>query len=104
MFMRITWGRLKPGGWADYERAYAAAVTSQAYPGLRHRFLIQDVAQPDSGFSITVWESEGAMTAYEQDPARQSEVERSMRHLFSGQFNTQRCRVALAESFDRDAP
>jgi heme-degrading monooxygenase HmoA len=99
MFMRITWGRLKPGSFDEYARAYAAAVTSNAYPGLRHRFLIQDIAQPDTGFSITVWATREAMEAYEADPARQSEVERSMRHLFSGQFNTQRCRVVHAESF-----
>ena len=100
MFMRITWGRLKPGAWDEYEKAYVKAVSAKKYAGLKHRFLIQDVAQPDSGFSITVWDSEASLKAYEQDAARNADVEKTMRHLFSGQFNTQRCRVALAESFD----
>lgn len=95
MFMRIVWGRLKPGRWSAYEKAYKAA-TRDAAPGLLQRYLIRDVIQPDAGFSITVWETEADMMSYERDETRRDRTLAPMREFFTGEFNVQRCMVAHA--------
>jgi hypothetical protein len=46
MIMRMTWGKLRPGTWQEYEQAYHATVEGQAIPGLRGRWLAQDVQDP----------------------------------------------------------
>ena len=55
MMMRMTWGQLRPGCWQEYEQAYRAAVADTAAPGLRGRWLAQDVHDPDGGFAVSVW-------------------------------------------------
>ena len=50
MIMRITWGKLRPGTWAEYEQAYHATVAGKTVPGLRGRWLAQDINDPDGGF------------------------------------------------------
>ena len=43
MIMRITWGKLRAGTWQDYEQTYRATMAGKAIPGLRGRWLAQDV-------------------------------------------------------------
>ena len=47
MIMRITWGKLRAGCWQEYEQAYRATVADKAVPGLRGRWLAQDVQDPE---------------------------------------------------------
>ena len=56
MIMRITWGKLRAGSWQEYEQAYRATVAGKEVPGLRGRWLAQDVNDPDGGFAVSVWE------------------------------------------------
>ena len=57
MIMRITWGKLRAGCWQEYEQAYRAAVADKGVPGLRGRWLAQDVQDPDGGFAVSLWDS-----------------------------------------------
>jgi len=66
MIMRITWGKLRAGSWQEYEEAYRATVAGKEVPGLRGRWLAQDVHDPDGGFAVSLWESLEAMQVYEQ--------------------------------------
>jgi heme-degrading monooxygenase HmoA len=66
MIMRITWGKLRAGTWQEYEQAYHATVAGTEVPGLRGRWLAQDVHDPDGGFAVSVWDTPDAMQAYEQ--------------------------------------
>jgi hypothetical protein len=52
MIMRMTWGKLRAGTWNEYEQAYKATVAGKAVPGLRGRWLAQDVHDPDGGFAV----------------------------------------------------
>ena len=54
MIMRITWGKLRAGTWQEYEQAYHATVAGKEVPGLRGRWLAQDVNDPDGGLSVSV--------------------------------------------------
>ena len=49
MIMRITWGKLRAGTWQEYEQAYHTTVAGKEVPGLRGRWLAQDVNDPDGG-------------------------------------------------------
>ena len=42
MIMRITWGKLRPGSWNEFERTYNAtvAVKGRTVKGLRGRWLL----------------------------------------------------------------
>ena len=55
MIMRITWGKLRPGSWNEFERTYNAtvAVRGRTVKGLRGRWLLQDAANKDTGFAVS---------------------------------------------------
>ena len=55
MIMRITWGKLYPGTWDEFERMYRSLLAGKAIQGLRGRWLVQDVNDPDSGFAVSLW-------------------------------------------------
>jgi len=68
MIMRITWGKLAPGTWSEYEQTYNATVVAKStnIKGLRGRWLAQDVQDHDAGYAVSLWDSLEDMKAYEQ--------------------------------------
>ena len=59
MYMRIIWGRIVAGQWDGFEAAYKKATTLRGdVKGLKNQWLARDQADPDAGYSITLWESE----------------------------------------------
>ena len=93
MIMRITWGKLRAGTWAEYEQAYHATVAGKTVPGLRGRWLAQDVNDPDGGFSVSLWDSLDAMQAYEQSAVFTQEIQPTLQPFFAGEYTTYRCDV-----------
>jgi len=93
MIMRITWGKLRAGSWNAYEQAYRATVADKAVPGLRGRWLAQDVHDPDGGFAVSVWDSFEAMQAYEQSAVFRQEIQPTLQPFFVGEYTTHRCEV-----------
>ena len=93
MIMRMTWGKLRAGCWQEYEQAYRATVAEKAVPGLRGRWLAQDVHDPDGGFAVSVWDSFEAMQAYEQSAVFRQEIQPAMQPFFVGEYTTYRCEV-----------
>jgi heme-degrading monooxygenase HmoA len=78
MFLRISWGALKPGTWEDYEATHQRVVPGIGeVEGLRGRIVARDVDRPDTGYSISLWDSLEEMQSYEQGPlaAVMSELE-----------------------------
>jgi heme-degrading monooxygenase HmoA len=57
MILRMTWGKLRAGTWQEFEQAYRATVAGTAVPGLRGRWLAQDVHDPNGGFAVSLWDS-----------------------------------------------
>ena len=57
MIMRITWGKLNPGTWDEFERVYKETLAGKDIKGLRGRWLAQDASDPDGGFSLSLWET-----------------------------------------------
>ena len=65
MIMRITWGNCGLAVGRNMSRPIGRPWQCEV-PGLRGRWLAQDVNDPDGGFAVSVWESLDAMHAYEQ--------------------------------------
>ena len=98
MLLRIVRGKLKPGTWIAFETAYQDAV-SKAGPveGLCGRWLVQDVDDPDSGSTISLWASEEALRAYEKSDLLKSKISAKLAPFFSGQYDVRISRVRFAE-------
>lgn len=98
MFLRIVRGKLKPGTWTAYEVAYKSAVSEAgSVDGLHGRWLVQDVDDPDSGSTISLWESEEALRAYEQSDVLKTQITSKLAPFFSGQYDVRISRVRFAE-------
>lgn len=93
MHARITWGKVKPGHWDAYEEIYRRETLADGRPqGLRGRVLVRDTDDPDSGGTISLWETEEDLRAYEQGELR-ARVLPLMQEHFSGDFHTHSCEV-----------
>lgn len=95
MIMRITWGKLRPGSWTDFEKTYRATVATKGAKlrGLRGRWLLQDSADHDTGFAVSLWDSAADMQAYEQSSLYREEIAPALQPFFVGDYKTYRCDV-----------
>ncbi|MBI3330247.1 MAG: hypothetical protein HYZ81_26510 [Nitrospinae bacterium] len=101
MIMRITWGRVHPGKWNEYEQAYNATVVAKTkgLKGLRGRWLAQDMNDRDAGFAVSLWDSLEDMQGYEQSDFYKREILAPLQPLFINAFTTTRCDVRYAQEF-----
>jgi heme-degrading monooxygenase HmoA len=100
MMLRIIHGKLKPGTWDSYERTYKDVMGKAGkILGLRGRWLAHAMDDPDAGYTISLWENEAAMRAYESGDTLQKTILPQMKP-FSGDYTTTRCEVRFAEEFD----
>ena len=100
MIMRITWGRVHPGKWSEYEQTYRATVVAKSknIKGLRERWLVQDLNDKDAGFAVSLWDSMEDMQAYEQSDFYK-EIVTPLQPFFINAYTTSRCDVKYAEEF-----
>jgi heme-degrading monooxygenase HmoA len=64
MWMRITWGKVRPGTWTPFEELYAR-IADPGTAGLVGRQLVRDTIDTDTFFAISVWETREAIAAWE---------------------------------------
>ena len=101
MHMRISWGRVNPGQWDEYERAFIQALKdSGPIDGLIGRTIARDLDDPDTGYSVSVWESAEAMEAYESGVSA-NQILPKIKQYFGGAFVTNRLEVVHDERYDR---
>ena len=75
MMLRIIHGKLKPGTWDAYEGAYKDAMKKAGkIPGLKGRWLAHAVDNPDAGYTMSLWESDAAMSTYESGDILQKTI------------------------------
>ena len=100
--LRITRGRVRHGSWNEYELALRRIIAEAGnVPGLLSRTLAQDLDDPDAGYTISLWESQEAIEAYE----RRLDVQdfRSMlHHLFQGDFSSSLCNIKYWDETEFD--
>lgn len=93
MYMRIVWGKIVPGKWNEFEMAFKASMAIRGeLPGLRDHWLARDQADPNAGYSITLWDTEQAMKAF-WDSAKRKEVMAPLEQFYVNQFTTTHCEV-----------
>jgi heme-degrading monooxygenase HmoA len=97
MIMRITWGKLRAGCWQEFEQTYEETVAGKDVPGLRGRWLAQDIQDPDGGFAVSVWDTLDALQAYEQSAVFRQEMQPRLQPFFVGEYTTYRCDVKYSE-------
>jgi heme-degrading monooxygenase HmoA len=98
MIMRITWGKLRPGSWSEFEKTYRATVAAKGQiKGLRGRWLLQDSADKDTGFSVSLWESAADLEAYEQSDLYRNEFVPALQPFFAGEYKTYRSDVKYTQ-------
>jgi heme-degrading monooxygenase HmoA len=101
MMLRVIHGKLKPGTWGSYERAYREVIAEVGkIPGLKGRWLAHAVNDPDAGYSMSLWENEAAMRSYENSEILEKRILPRLKPFFSGDYTTTRCDVRVAEEFD----
>jgi heme-degrading monooxygenase HmoA len=101
MLVRIIYGKLKPGSWDSYEHAYKEIMSNTGkIAGLRGRWLTRDVDNPDAGYSISLWENEAAMRAYENSDVLKNTILPKLNPFFAGEYTTSRCEMRFLENFD----
>ena len=95
MIMRITWGKLRAGSWSEFEKVYRSTVATRGHDvkGLRGRWLMQDAADKDTGFSVSLWDESADMQAYEQSALYRQDFAPALQPFFVGDYKTYRCEV-----------
>ena len=98
MILRVISGRLKPGAWDAFERAYAEATSAVGpIPGLCGRWLTRDLDDGDCGTTISLWANAAAMQAYEASDVLRERIQPKLTPFFSGEYRTSRSAVRRAE-------
>ena len=100
MHTRIGWGKVKPGSWDDFENAYKDTIKkAPKIEGLRGRWLLRDLNDPDAGYSISVWESAADYEAYENGDFFENVINPALGPFFAGEYEMRHCEVRVTEEF-----
>ena len=99
MFIRMVWGKLRPGSWEEYERHYHERLASSSgnIKGLKERQLLRGTEDPDEGISVSIWETLDDLRAYETGEFRQN-VAREMEHLYRGEYWVKHFEISSTDS------
>jgi len=80
-----------------FEAAYKKATALRGdVKGLKNQWLARDRADPDAGYSITLWENEADMRAF-WDSKKREEAMALLRPFFLNQFTVTQCEVRSAQ-------
>ncbi len=99
MFIRMVWGKLRPGSWEEYERYYHERLAGSAgnIQGLKERQLLRSTEDPDEGISVSIWETLEDLRNYETGEFRQN-VAREMEHLYRGEYWVKHFEISASDN------
>jgi len=85
MIARVTWGKIKPGKWDEFERLWNGYASENAgSPGMRGRILLRDQGNADAGYGVSFWDDSAAFETFRATmPAPPA-----MQDCFVGQYVT----------------
>jgi heme-degrading monooxygenase HmoA len=97
MYMNVIWGRIKAGMFPEYERIFLQPDASPLNSvGFICRWLLRDLDDANSGFTLSLWESKEALNSYQAHPTIQDLRENMFKDLFVGEFSRYACEVRVA--------
>jgi heme-degrading monooxygenase HmoA len=86
MYIRMVWGKLRPGAWGEYERHYHERVAGSGnIKGLRERQLLRSTEDPDEGISVSLWDTLEDLRSYETGEFRQT-MAQEVEYLYRGEY------------------
>jgi heme-degrading monooxygenase HmoA len=94
MLMRITWGKIRPGFWDDFEAEFLRNA-DPATEGLLGNWLTRDVRDGDSLYTVTLWRDAEAIRAWEASPSRDARAKKLSKYLI-GEYSVSVCEVSYA--------
>ena len=80
-YLRIVWGKLRPGSWEEYALHYTERASADSTRGLQGRQLLRSLADPDEGISLSIWDTVDHLLNYERSAFRQS-LAKEVEHLY----------------------
>jgi heme-degrading monooxygenase HmoA len=95
MYVRIYWGRVFPGSWPSVEEKYRALMAIDT-PGLLGRIVTRDVNDPESMFTITMWDSIESVQTWEASQAYHDVFLSAVRPFIVGSQSVSLCEVRVA--------
>lgn len=95
MFMRIYWSRIEPGSWPDVEATYRE-LNAIPVPGMQARWVTQDARDPDSLFTVTLWDSAEDVSAWEASDAYRDVFLARVRRFMVGSHTVSLCEIKVA--------
>ncbi|MDA0734499.1 MAG: antibiotic biosynthesis monooxygenase [Chloroflexi bacterium] len=97
MYIRMVWGKLRPGSWEEYERHYHEKLAGHRdIDGLQERQLLRSTEDSDEGISVSIWDSLENLRSYEMGEFRQNAA-REVEHLYRGEYWVKHFEVASAD-------
>jgi heme-degrading monooxygenase HmoA len=95
MFVRIYWGKIHPGSWPSIEAKYRELMAIPAR-GLLSRLVTQDVNDPESMFTITMWDDRESVEAWEASRDYREVFLASVKPFIVGSQSVSLCEVKVA--------
>lgn len=95
MFVRVYWAHIVPGSLPEIEARYRQFVAD--VPGRLLRWVTQDVNDPDSILTITVWDSAESVRSWESSAGYREGVE-AVRPFLVGAQTISLCEVKVEDS------
>jgi heme-degrading monooxygenase HmoA len=101
--MRIVWGKILPGQWDAFEKAFVKALEIRGdAKGLVGQWLLRDQNDPDAWYSISQWESAEDMRAF-WDTKQRGDAMAVIQPYFVNQYTVTNCEVRLVTGPRADA-
>lgn len=98
MHVRIYWGRVIPDSWQALERKYAS-FAEMPVEGLVSRYVMRDVNDPESMFTVTVWRDLESVQAWESSDAYRDLYLAAVSPHLVGSGSVSLCEVRVAQEF-----
>ena len=99
MHIRIYWGKVQSGAWRSIEQKYRELMEIPI-EGLLGRFVTQDVNDPESMFTITLWQDLESIEAWEKSSEYRELFLAAVSPFIVGSQSVSLCEVKVAMLMD----
>jgi heme-degrading monooxygenase HmoA len=98
MWMRITWGKVRPGLWDSFEELYGR-IADPNTEGLIGRQLARDTVDIDAFFAISVWATREAIDTWESSEQYRSRFLNPIDPFMLGAYSVSVCDIRYASAW-----
>lgn len=92
MLMRLTWAKVRPGTWDQYEARYRE-MAAVPVPGRRTQWLARDSADPDALYVVSLWSDAASIAAWEHSGHYVNVYVPTLKPFLDGEHSVSVCEV-----------